>query len=437
MASLLAGFLILIAVGTLLLWLPIASREEGSVPLLTALFTATSAVCVTGLVVVDTYDYYTLFGQMVILGLIQLGGLGFMASSTLLILALGRRVSVSQRVVTTSLTGTLGASSVADLLKRIVIMTVAFEVVGTVVLTVLFMAHDGSAEPRTFWRALFISVSAFNNAGFDIEGGGRNLIGFAGNPFVLVTVALLTLGGSLSYAVLWDVQQKRRWRTLTLNSKMVLSTFGALIVLGAVVIFVREAFANGTLEPLALPEAMIVSVAESAYARTSGFTAFNLGGAEPEVLLLMSGLMFIGGASGSTAGGIKVNTFTTLFATIIASIRGREHVQLFEREIPWDLVNRALTVALLSVAICFAVVFVLMATNDVDSIDLIFETASAFGTTGLSTGITGTLNAAGQLTLIVAMFIGRVGPLTIALALSARFTARERIRYPEAEINIG
>ena len=434
---LLLGFVVLIAIGTLLLWLPISSREEGSVPLLTALFTSTSAVCVTGLVVIDTFDHWTPFGQAVILLLIQLGGLGFMAFSTLLLLILGRRVSLSQRVVTANLTGTLGATSVADLLRRIVVMTVIFEVAGAVVLTTLFAFHDGEFGGRTLWRGVFTSVSAFNNAGFDIEGGGRSLIHLAGNPLILLTVAALTTGGSLGYAVVWDLKRSPRWRSLTLNSKIVLSTFAVLIIVGTMVIFAREAFDDGALGALSLPEALVASFAESTYARTSGFTAFNLGAAEPEILLLLSGLMFIGGASGSTAGGIKVNTFTTLFATIVASIRGQERVHLFEREIPWGQVNRALTVALLSVAIVFAIVVALLATNDADTSHVIFESFSAFGTTGLSAGITGTLNAAGQLILIAAMFVGRVGPLTIALALSSRFAARERIRYPEAEINIG
>ena len=435
--GLLGGVLILIAIGTLLLWLPVSSRDPGSAPLLTALFTATSAVCVTGLTVIDTRENWTVFGQVVILVLIQLGGLGFMASSTLLLLVLGRRVSMSQRVVTASLTGTLGASSVGDLLRRIVVMTLVFEAVGAVVLITLFAAHEGGFEARTFWRGLFTSVSAFNNAGFDIEGGGRSLTHFAGNPLILFTVAALTLGGSLGYAVVWDLRRSRRWRDLTLNSKIVLSTFGALIVVGTGVIFTREAFGGGVLEPLPLYQAFVSSFAESTYARTSGFTAFKLGAAEPEVLLVLCGLMFIGGASGSTAGGIKVNTFTTLFATIIASVRGQDHVHLFQREIPWSQVNRALTVALLSVAIVFTIVIALDATNDADASEVIFEAFSAFGTTGLSTGITGTLNAAGQLILIVAMFIGRIGPLTLALALSTRFSTGERIRYPEAEINIG
>ena len=437
-AYLLLGFVALIALGTVLLLLPVSSREAGSVDFLTALFTATSAVCVTGLVVVDTFEAWTPFGQVVILVLLQLGGLGFMASATLLLLLLGRRVSLANRVVTASLTGPLGANSVGDLLRRIVLMTLAFEAVGAVILVVLFSIDAGTVDVRTTWRGVFTAISAFNNAGFDIEGGGQSLTGFADNPLVLLTVAALTTGGSLGYAVIWDLRRSPRWRDLSLNSKIVLSTFAALILIGTVAIFGREAFRGGSLEPLSLTNAFVSSLAESIYARTSGFSALNLGGAEPDVLLVIAGLMFIGGASGSTAGGIKVNTFTTLFATIIASIRGQERVHLFQREIPWPQVNRALTVALLSVALVFTFVILLLATNQQhDAIDVIFEGFSAFGTTGLSTGITGTLNEAGQLILIVAMFVGRVGPLTIALALATRFAIHERIRYPESEIQIG
>ncbi|MCA9848076.1 MAG: Trk family potassium uptake protein [Dehalococcoidia bacterium] len=434
---LVGGFLALIAIGAVLLWLPFASRDPGSVSLLTALFTSTSAVCVTGLVVVDTYDSWTTFGQVVILALIQLGGLGFMASATLLLLVLGRRLSLGQRVVTASLTGTLGAASVGDLLRRIFVMTLVIEAAGTAILIALFAVAEGALDARVAWRGLFTAVSGFNNAGFDIEGGGRSLSHFATHPLILLTVAALTIAGGLGYAVLWDLRNIRRWRALSLNSKIVLSTYAVLQVLGTLAIFAREAFGNGTLASYAWPHAFVSSFAESAYSRTSGFTAFDLGHAEPDVLLIIAGLMFIGGASGSTAGGIKVNTFTSLFATIIASIRGEEHVHLFQREIPWTQVNRALTVALLSVAFVFTSAIALHATNDADALHSIFEAVSAFGTVGLSAGITGTLNAAGQLVLIVAMFVGRVGPLTIALALTARFSARERIRYPEAEINIG
>ena len=432
------GLLALIAVGTVLLMLPISSRADGSVGFLTALFTATSAACVTGLVLSDTLETWTLFGQIVILGLIQVGGLGFMASATLLLLVLGRRLSIAQSVTTTGLTGSLGATSTADLLRRITLMTLGIEVVGAIVLIPVFAAHAGGLDPHVFWRGLFTSVSAFNNAGFDLEGGGRSLTAYAGAPVVLMTVALLATAGSVGYATIWDLNRTRGWSRLTLNSKVVLSTFAILILIGMGAIFFREAFGDGVLAPLSLPHALVASLAESAYARTSGFSALNLGGAAPEVLLIVAALMFIGGASGSTAGGIKVNTFTTLLVTIFAAARGLDRVHLFEREIPWPQVNRALMVALIAVAIVFVMTTALAATNrDLDPIHVIFEAVSAFGTTGLSAGITGSLNTTGQVIIILGMFAGRVGPLAIALLLAERFSSRERTRYPEAEINIG
>ncbi len=434
---LILGFLVLIAVGTALLMLPFMTRTDEGAPFLRALFTATSAVCVTGLVVVDTHDHWAVPGQITILALIQLGGLGFMTSSTLLLILLGRRLSLSQRLVTGEFAGRLGSEDPRLLVRRIVTLALTIEAIGALVMISLFALDARSLDPRVLWRGAFTAVSAFNNAGFDIEGGGVSLQRFAGNPAVLLAVTVLTTLGSLGYAVLWDVGQRRGWRRLTLNSKIVLSTFAVLGLGGGVVIFFREAFGDGIAAELGLGNALIASFAESAYARTSGFSALNLGAADPEILLFIAGLMFIGGASGSTAGGIKVNTFSTLFVTIIASIRGEEHVHVFGREIPWRQVNRALTVALLAVAVAFAATFALMLTTDADPSHVLFEAISAFGTTGLSAGITGSLNAAGQLIVIVTMFLGRIGPLTVALALAARFHGGERIRYPEADVNIG
>ncbi len=434
---LIIGFLVLIAAGTLLLMLPAASADGNRAPFMRALFTSTSAVCVTGLAVVDTRESWSVLGQVIILLLIQLGGLGFMTSSTLLLILLGRRLSLAQRLVTGEIAGRLGSETPRVLVRRIVTLALVTEAIGAAVLIVLFALDDRSLDPSVMWRGLFTAVSAFNNAGFDIEGGGVSLRRFAGNPPVLLSVAALTTMGSLGYAVVWDVGHRRGWRRLTVNSKIVLVTFAVLTAGGGLVIFLREVFREGVSSDVGLGNTLIVSFAESAYARTSGFTALDVGGTEPEILFFIAGLMFIGGGAGSTAGGIKVNTFSTLFVTIVASIRGEEHVHVFGREIPWRQVNRALSVALLSVAIVFTSTFALSLTTDANPAHVVFEAVSAFGTTGLSAGITGSLNAAGQLVLIVTMFAGRVGPLTIALALAARFQGRERLRYPEADVNIG
>ena len=434
---LILGFLALIAVGTVLLMLPISSRPEGSAGLLRSLFTATSAVCVTGLAVVDTRDYWTPFGQVVIVALIQLGGLGFMTSATLLLLVFGRRVSLGHRMTTGETTGSLGASAIRTIIRRVILMTVGVELAGAVGLLLFFSIDRQSLGVDEAWRALFTAVSAFNNAGFDIEGGGASLIGYQQNPFILGIVALLTFIGSTGYAVWWDVFHAKRWDRMSLNTKIVLLTSAALIVIGAMMIFATEAFAGGALSHLAKPHAAFSALVESIYSRTSGFTSFDLGQARPDTLLFIAGLMFIGGASASTAGGVKVNTFSALFFAIVASIRGDEHVNAFGREIPWRQINRALSVALLSVAIVFASTFLLSFSHDADFIRILFEVVSAFATCGLSAALTPTLNEPGQLIVIVTMFVGRVGPLTIALALAERLGRPNRLRYPEAELNIG
>lgn len=434
---LLLGFAAVILLGTLILLLPAASADGRSAGVIRALFTATSAVCVTGLVVVDTRDSWSTLGHVVILALIQVGGFGFMTSSTLLLMFLGRRMTIAQRVMTQNTTFRLGAESLGDLVKRIAILTVLLEASGAVLLTAFFAMHDGLSR-ETAWRGLFTAISAFNNAGFDIEGGGRSLTQFVGNPGVLLTVSVLTVFGGLGYAVIWDVKEQRRWRRLTLNSKIVLTTYALLMVAGGVLIFASQAFDGGTLSEYGLGYAALASFAESTYARTSGFTAINLGAVEPEILMFMAGLMFVGGASASTAGGIKVTTFSALWFAILASVRGADRVTAFGREIPWRHINRALAVALLSVAIVFACGFALHFTIDAPTDHILFEAVSAFATTGLSAGVTGSFNAAGHLILIVTMFVGRLGPLTIALALAGRLGGhRERLRYPEADLSIG
>ncbi|MQA00189.1 MAG: Trk family potassium uptake protein [Dehalococcoidia bacterium] len=434
---LIIGFLGLILVGTALLLLPFATRSGDQASLMTALFTATSAACVTGLVVVDTYDFWSPFGQAVILALIQLGGLGFMSGSTLLLLLLGRRISYSQRMFTGEVLGRLGTERVTTLLKRILLMTVIVEGFAAVGLIVFFSIDANEVSANQVWRGAFTGISAFNNAGFDLEGGFRSMTEFQGNPFVLGTIAATATIGATGYAVVSDVWRERRWRRLELNSKIVLLTSGLLAAIGAAVILTDYIFPGGTYSDDPAWMAVLGAIVESLYARTSGFTAVEVGAVRDETLLFMSGLMFIGGASGSTAGGIKIQTFSSLLFAIVASLRGDEHVHAFDREIPWRQVNRALSIALLSVAFVFAITFALSHTTDRPMMDVLFEVVSAFATCGLSVGMTPETNDAARAILVLAMFVGRLGPLTIALALAARFGGPERLRFPEADITIG
>lgn len=427
---LLYGFLALIAFGTLLLLLPVSSRGTGAAPLLTALFTATSAVCVTGLVVVDTHDYWSPFGQAVILALIHLGGLGFMTSSTLLFIVAGRRLSMRQRLMVGETLGRLGTSDVGRLVRRIVFVTLAIEALG-ILLILLFEARDGLSA-SDLWPSVFTAISAFNNAGMDVEGGFVSLVDSRGQPGVVaVTMALVMLGG-LGYAVLADIAIRRNWRRLAADTKMVLVSSFALWLVGAAAFIVLEHPWDRGLRAGDVTDAFGMSV----FARTAGFAVVHPGTLEPATLFMLAGLMFVGGASASTAGGIKLATFSAIVATVFAALRGRDRVTMFEREIAARQVYRALSVATLSIAVVFLLTFALATAEEKPFLDLLFEAISAFGTVGLSTGITTELSSVGQLALIVGMYVGRLGPLTIALALMERVHAAP-VRYPPEEISIG
>ena len=430
------GFAALIAVGTILLLLPVASHEPGSAGLLTALFTSTSAVCVTGLVVVDTWDYWTPFGQVVILALIQLGGLGFMTSATLMVILLGRRLSLRERMIAEETMGRLGSEHVRQLVRRIVLLTVTVELTGALLL-ILIYSRDGFAG-LDVWRGIFTAVSAFNNAGFDIEGNFVSLAAHEGDPLVVAVPMVLVMLGGLGYAVIADVGRRRSWARLALNTKLVLLTSGLLWIGGALGYAVLERQDGGTLEEAGWRVVALESAAMSVFSRTAGFAVTNMLEVQQATLLLLITLMFIGGAAASTAGGIKMNTFSTLGLAILASIRGQERVTAFGREIPSRLIYRALSVALLSVAMVIVVSFVLavLQHDQQPFLALLFETVSAFGTVGLSAGVTTDLSSASQWFIILTMYAGRLGPLTIALALAQR-TAPERIRYPQEEVSIG
>jgi trk system potassium uptake protein TrkH len=422
------AFAALIALGTLLLMLPIAARE-GSASFMVAWFTATSAVCVTGLVVVDTHDYWSPFGQAVILVLIKLGGLGLMTGATLLFLLAGRRISLRQRLMTGETLGRLGVAGMRRLVARIALLSVSIEATGAGLLLALD-ARDGLVA-HDLWASLFTAISAFNNAGIDLEGGFQSLAAQRADvPFLLILMALVMLGG-LGYAVMTETASQRRWQRFTLDTKIVLATNAVLWPLGAAMFFVLE---RETAIPLT--QRVTDAAAMSVFARTAGFAVMDIATLQQATLVMLAGLMFIGGASASTAGGIKVSTFTALFFALLAAFRGDERVSAFGRELPTRQVYRALTVALLSVAVVFWLSVGLAALEAQQFEDLLFEAASVFGTAGLSTGVTRDLGSDAHSLLIIGMFVGRLGPLTIALALMQRASPKP-FRYPEQEISIG
>jgi trk system potassium uptake protein len=430
------GFAALIVVGTALLMLPAASADPGRAPFLVALFTATSAVCVTGLVVVDTRDYWNGFGEVVIFLLVQLGGLGIMTSSTLLFMLLGRRLSLRQRVVMAGTLGRLAKTPPRVLVKRIVLLTLAFEAVGAILLTAVWGLREGTFDASTAWRGLFTAVSAFNNAGFDIEGGFQSLIGERNNKALLLIIGTLVLLGSSGYAVWSDLFIQRRWKTLAVDTKIVLSTSAVLLLLGTIGLLVFEWLAGGVFSGQSPANAVTDAAFMSISARTAGFTALDFSATHESSRLITMGMMFIGGAPASTAGGIKVTTFTVLLFAILASVDGREQVLAFGRSIASAVVHQGLSIALLAVAIVFLLTLGLSVTESGSLSEVAFEATSAFGTTGLSTGITPNLSDPARLMVIVVMFIGRLGPLTIALALAGRMGAQQ-VRFPEEPVSMG
>ncbi len=404
--------------------LPIATNDGSATRFIDALFTATSAACVTGLVVLDTATHWSPFGQVVILVLVQVGGFGIMAGSTLLLfLFVGRRTTLRDRVLVQESLGGLNLGSVTSLVKRIAIFTIVCELAGAIVLGIAFTSGPEAGppgDPLGIWWGVFHSISAFNNAGFDLTGGFRSLGPFVDDWVVLLTIAALLTAGGLGFAIVGDALVKRRWSRMALEMKLVLATTAALLVGGAGMIGFTEWSNPATLGALPSDQRILNALFESATLRTAGFTALDTGAFAEATLFVVMALMFIGGASGSTAGGIKVNTFSVLLIAIASTVRGQPSAQAFGRRIQHAIVYRALAVALLSIAFVFVIGLGLTLTTDATFVQTLFEAVSAFGTVGASTGITPDLTDPARLITTFAMFVGRLGPLTLVLALAAR-----------------
>jgi trk system potassium uptake protein TrkH len=422
--TLVLAFAVMISVGTVLLSTPLASASGEWTSFTTALFTATSATCVTGLVVVDTGTYWSTFGHIVIMLLIQAGGFGIMAGSTLLLaLLIGRRTTLRDRVVVQESLGGLQLGSVTTIVKRIAIFTIVIELVGAVILGISFTIGGEAGppgDPLGIWWGIFHSVSAFNNAGFDLTGGFRSLSPWADDWIVLGTIGGMLILGGLGWAIVGDALGRRRWSRWALETKLVLLTTVALLVAGTVLVAFTEWSNPATLGALPAEHRLLNAAFESATLRTAGFSALDTGAFVQSTLFVVMALMFIGGASGSTAGGIKVNTFSLLGVVILSSIRGRPSAEAFGRRIPHGAVYRALAVVLLSIAFVFLVGLGLTLTTQATFVQTLFEAVSAFGTVGASTGITPGLNEQARIIVVLAMFVGRLGPITLVLALSAR-----------------
>ena len=433
------GFAVLISIGTLLLMLPSATNTS-CLGFTDALFTSTSATCVTGLVVVDTGNAFSLFGQLVILLLIQVGGLGIMTLSTLFILMTGRKPSLAGQIVIKDTFTQKGDRSVPSILRNVFLFTFIIEGIGTVLMFFRFLPEKNIIE--ALYLSVFHSVSAFCNAGFSLF--SENFVTFQGDWFLNIVMCLLVVSGGVGFLVLSEVKQqfpfnRRTWSRLSLHSKLVLSTTAILLLFSSFFIIAIEWY--NTLASLSIPERFLAGFFQSVSARTAGFNTLSIGNMANGTLFIFILLMFIGASPGSCGGGVKTTTLTTLVMLGISRFRGLEHPQLFHRTISNESVGKAISVVMVSMVVIAIATMVLLMTElgEVSHsqsrgkfLELLFEVVSAFGTVGLSTGVTGGLTIMGKVVLTFVMFVGRLGPLVIALAVSHR----EELRYYYAEENI-
>lgn len=441
---LLLGFALLIAAGGGLLTLPIAQNGTGFTAFEAAFFTSVSAVTVTGHTVVDTSTYWSTFGQAVIFMLMMVGGLGFMVISTFILLLIGQRSTLQERLLTRDLMrDTVGVDQMGGLrhLGRAVIGVVfLLYAIGAVVIFLQINGIDGVGNLRSVWHSIFLSVSSFNNAGFNIipeVPGGSSLTRFFSDPGLLITMTVLMILGGLGWVLVVDVFRKRRISRFSLETKLVLVTSIVLWVLGAFVLYLAEFNNSATMGDFSWFDKIFGAIFSSVSGRTAGFSIMDFGEVKDVTKSTFSGLMFIGGAAGSVAGGIKVATFAVLMAAVISSLKGRPHAEAFGREIHQSQLHRALTVAVLGFAFIAVSATVLTTLEpDIPFQDIIFDTVSAFGTTGASTGIIADTGLAAKILFMALMYVGRLGPVVLALALATEDDT-EVYRFAQESVKIG
>jgi trk system potassium uptake protein TrkH len=432
------GFLSVIVAGTLLLMLPIATSSGKSVGFLTALFTATSCVCVTGLTVVEVGLVYSGFGHFVMLCLIQIGGLGFMTAAALLLMAIGKRITLRNRM---TIAEGLNEGSIAGqvrLVRSVVLMTAIIELAGAILLAFKFVPTFGLG--KGLWYSVFHAISAFCNAGFDILGNGNSIVNLNSSPYVLLVLAALIILGGLGFSVINDVIKRWRYASLHLHSKIVILMTAVLLAAGTVLFFLNEQNNPGTMGEMALGDKVVNSFFQSVTLRTCGFASVNQGLLSNGSLLLCMLLMFIGASPASTGGGIKTTTAFAMVLQVISVVRGRNDLEFAERKLPVGTGRRAVAIIFIAAGILVLMVtIVCFAEMDrgFSATEILYECISAFATVGNSTGITASLTPVSKLVLIVGMFCGRVGPVTLAVAFAGRSGNEGGAHYPEERIMVG
>lgn len=433
-----AGFLSITLIGTLLLMLPVSEMDGTPTRLADALFTAVSALSVTGLTVVDTGTHWSGFGQSVILILIQLGGLGFMTSATWIALMLNRRISLRERMILQEAMGQYQIQGIVDLIRRVLIYAFSIEGIGALLLTLRFWAD--MPLNKALYLGIFQSISIFNNAGFDllgpIHGPFAGFAAYGSDPYLNVVNMVLIFLGGIGFIVMFDVMEYPKCRKLSLHSKVVLTVTSLLIVIGALALLLLELSNPKTMGPLSFPEKLQAALFQSITSRSGGISTIDIGAMHQSSQFFLILLMFIGAAPGSTGGGIKVTTFAVLIGAVITMIKGKRDVVLYNNRISQSVVYRAVTVTILALLLLVSFSMILSAMEDHDFLAILFEAVSAFGTVGLSMGLTPELSTGGKVIVSLLMFLGRLGPLTLAYALSRR-KYKDLYRHPEGRIIIG
>ncbi|MDF2401021.1 TrkH family potassium uptake protein [Aeromonas sp. 5HA1] len=425
----LGSFLVILLIGTIFLVQP--SSHNGEVTFVNALFTATSAISVTGLGVVDTGTAFTLQGQIFLLILMEIGGLGQMTMTLLLIAMFSKRVGLRQQVLAKEALGQEGSVNIVGLVRRIVLFAFIAQLIGTAVMAIRWVPDMG--WERGLYVSFFHAVSAFNNAGFSLF--PNSLMDYRDDPLISLTIALLLILGGIGFTVIVDLVRNRRWRKLKLHSKLMLVMTLALLLLGTLMFWLLERNNPGTLGATSFGGQWLAAFFHSASARTAGFNTIDIGLMTPAALLFLMMLMFIGAGTTSTGGGIKVTTFAVVLLATRAFLSKRPHVTAFGRTLSPQIVTRSLAIIMVSTMVLMLAMFLLMVTEDLPFDKIMFETVSAFATVGLSTGITASLSEPGKLILVLVMICGRLGPLTLAFMLAR--PSETRIKYPEESVYTG
>lgn len=436
------SFLIAVLIGSVLLALPICSAGNKAVPYIDALFTATTSVCVTGLVTVPTVSSWSIWGQIVILVLIQIGGLGIITIISAFMINFHKRIGLGDRMLIQAAFNLNTLSGLVKFIKRVIAGTLVIEMAGAVLYMLVFVPQYGV---RGIWISVFNAVSAFCNAGIDVL-AENSLCDYVHHPLInIVTEALIILGG-IGYIVWWDVlrvmenfkkQKLKCFRNLTLHSKIAIAATVCLIVAGAVSFFIFEYNNPLTMKEYSLAEKIQASIFQSVTTRTAGFATIpqeNLTNASAIVALL---LMFIGGSPAGTAGGIKTVTIAVLFASALATIRGNDEVVFFNRNIPKDAISKAVAVTSISFLTMFCSTVLLAAVTDTGAMELLYETVSATATVGLTRNLTSSLNLWGKIIMIITMYLGRVGPISLVIAFNMKKGRKNIIHNPTEDIIVG